>query len=560
LEKKEQFIDFRWKKTNYSKFFNDEELSSLAKVFTEQINFCHYFYKDKLDWWFQSLSARNNFASPLFHHFICFNICKRLSTTETFPQKCVTDSNELYRGLIYLKKIGMWKGNCLHTRKRNLFSRIAKRLKVLLIASVHFFVPFVIIRCVHLGKKKNLEKPITLIDTFMMPGQEEKNRYYQGVTDQLTDLESKEIRFVPTFFGYSLRDYLSSITLLSKNRNKFLFREDFLQLSDYIVSLFHSIRVLFLPFPSLKTHVFDLGAQIKEELGLFGGFENAALGFLNAAFAKRLRLSNIKIKACIDWNENQGQDRGWNYGFNKFHPTAKTIGYAPYSISQWHLSISPLAVERSFGVLPKTFRVPSDYMIPVFKTNDPKTEVKTTGAFRFEKVRRQTTPKKRIPRILIPLPMDEHFAIEIYKQVHLLFSSIKFTSFVLVFKEHPAFRSIELDEIKINRPEEINEIWSNENLGDEMMKCDAVISSWTSSLLEACWSDIPVAIICTPDGLFHNPIPKEVNFVKVTCLDTPESLNSFLITILESDRPSSKSACKILETPSRSAALELLGL
>ena len=57
-----------------------------------------------------------------------------------------------------------------------------------------------------------------------------------------------------------------------------------------------------------------------EELGLFGGLRDAVSGFLNFSFAKRLREKGIKLMRSVDWHENQGQDRGWNYGMHKFYP------------------------------------------------------------------------------------------------------------------------------------------------------------------------------------------------------------------------------------------------
>ena len=145
----------------------------------------------------------------------------------------------------------------------------------------------------------------------------------------------------------------------------------------------------------MRVKFFDLADQIEEELGLFGGLRDAVLGFLNFSFSKRLREKGINLMRSVDWHENQGQDRGWNYGIHKFYPQAMTVGYSlSVSLSQWHLSVSPLASERKMGVLPRTMKVPSSHLVPIKKKNDPKLVTETTGAFRFTTIKKTVREKK----------------------------------------------------------------------------------------------------------------------------------------------------------------------
>ena len=192
-----------------------------------------------------------------------------------------------------------------------------------------------------------------MIDTFVLPGYEYSDRYYSGISDFLSKKEISKIRFVPTFSGYSLKDYFLSIHKLKNKTDKFLFKEDFLTFSDIFHSLLHASRLLNLSIPSIKIVNFDLSAQLKEELRRFGGLEDGVHGFINYNFAKRLRNKRVKIKTAVDWFENHGRDRGWNYGFHRFHPNINTLGYNMVFLSKWHLAFSPLPLEREKEVLPK---------------------------------------------------------------------------------------------------------------------------------------------------------------------------------------------------------------
>jgi hypothetical protein len=80
-------------------------------------------------------------------------------------------------------------------------------------------------------------------------------------------------------------------------------------------------------------------------------------------------------------------------------------------------------------------------------------------------------------------------------------------------------------------------------------------------LLEAAASGVTVGILPASDGLYHNPIPdgaaKEIHILL-------DSLHSFdLLLKISKERASSSNPKKhrdILEQPTRSAALKLLGL
>jgi hypothetical protein len=556
----QELVDFRWQKTNYSLFFENTEIEALAKEFGFMIDRCNQFFEDNLDWWFEPLSSRNNFISPLFHHFVCFHICLKLAKESNTPAKCVTDSNAMHKGLLHLKKIGSWQGEIVHIRKRSFISLLNKRLTSACLTIVHTLIPFMILRLLKRPCGERPSEPITIIDTFMLPEHEKSNRYYDGILKKLTEEEKRSIRFVPSFYGYSFKQYFPSLSALRNQEERFLFKEDFLFFSDYLNAFAHSIRVFKVRPPAMRVKFFDLADQIEEELRLFGGLRDAVLGFLNFSFAKRLSKEGIQLLKAVDWNENQGQDRGWNYGMNKFYPQVMTVGYSPVFLSQWHLSASPLASERKKGILPKTMKVPSSYLVAIKKKNDPKLVAQTTGAFRFTIVTRSNSRNRNSLSVLVPLPLEESLCIHLCNEARKLASHSN-QKLDLTFKLHPASNRALKNRLKLSAKRDVIEFWTNRTFHEELKEADVVIGSWTSALVEAAASGIAVGILSSPDGLYHNPIPNDVTMGMHIVLDSNDSFDLLLKKTKES--VTSRNPIKhidILEKPSRSAALELLGI
>lgn len=553
-------LDLRWGRTDYSLFLSDEELDSQCIEFNFNIEFCNEVLKDKLDWWFTSLSARNTLNSPLFHHFLCFKICLKLAKFNLLPNNCLTDSNSVYHGLAKLKTLGRWNGQITHTRKRAMLKMFLKRFSALSRVARYVLVPFLLVK-VLFRQKRVPKKFSTLVDTFMLPGKEFSDRYYCGATDFLSEEEISRIRFVPTFHGYSSREYFSAIKKLRSKPDRFLLKEDFLTIGDVLQSLLHAIRLFGLKIPKLSIGSFDFGSLIKEEFGRFGGLEDGVYGFMNFYFARRLRQCGVQIDTVVDWHENQGQDRAWNYGFHTFYPKTKTIGYNMVYISKWWLAFSPLPSERKKNVLPKTILTPSRYLLKVIQKNDPKINVKKTGAFRYPKPMSRIT-NDGLLRILVPLSHNIDDALNsIYKTRSILteLSNESKIAFNITYKSHPAAEKSALKKLTLEKYHE-NETWTNRSFTEELRTTDIVLGERTFALLESLNAGVPVGVIRSKDGLFHSSIPAGASSGRSLNIDSLKAIKK-LIKIATRRRSSEKFLEKpILEIPSRNLALEVFGL
>lgn len=516
--------------------------------------------KNDLDWWFAPLSARNNFGSPLFHHFLCFQICLKLTKCESFPENCLTDCDTVYLGLAKLKNQGRWHGQIIHTRKRSVLGIFLKRFRSLTRVTCHVLLPFLLVKIL-CRKAKNQTNFSTLVDTFVLPGKEFSNRYYCGATDYLNNKEISRLRFVPSFHGYRLKQYFSAIRKLGRKPKGFLLKENFLTTNDVFRSLGHSIKLFGLKIPKLSIGPFDLDRLIKEELGRFGGLEDGVHGFMNFYFARRLKQRGVKIDTVVDWNENHGKDRGWNYGFQTFYPKTKSIGYNMIFLSRWHLALSPLPTERKKNVLPKTIFTPSTHLINLITKNDPGIKVRATGAFRSYS-KRQAGIKVRGPiKVLVPLSYKSDAASNSVNSTRSLIKHLSESSkieFNISFKPHPAIAPHSLEEFKKNRCDR-NEAWTDQPFQQELPTSDIVLGEWTFALLESVNAGVPVGTLRSADGLFHSSIPPGCAEEMTVNIDSLDSMMKLVNLALKRRSKGALLTNSLLEPPSRSLALKVFG-
>ena len=138
-------------------------------------------------------------------------------------------------------------------------------------------------------KKPMIDRSLTLIDTFVFPGYISKDRYYNGLWENLSKDERSLTYFVPTLTRIPSCDIISAYKELRKSDKNYIIKEDYLEFGDLIFSLLHSCRILFLKIKSVSFQGMDISPLIREEILTFNGFKNAVEALLNFRFAKALK-------------------------------------------------------------------------------------------------------------------------------------------------------------------------------------------------------------------------------------------------------------------------------
>lgn len=488
--------------------------------------------EDNIHWVVSNIASRNKYHSPLFIRCCQLSLVKKLLEESSVKQVVLSD----YALAGVLKRY--------YSNKRIPVSiicteRFRKRVKRHIAPFMRFSKAFYSYCIRFFGRSKVAKKkfrdypPLTLLDTFVINskiGEEGsiykgkyKDRYYPGLLDMLTGTDKKLIFYLPTIIGF--KNPIKAFRIIRSSKSRFLIRDDFLRISDYLFALQHPFKVLKLRFPKTFFSGFDITPLIKQE-NYHNCSNNSCLqGLLNYRFAYRLSKEKVKVRMLVEWYENQVIDKGAIVGFHHFHPNTKIVGYQGFIISRTlHHYIYPTNSEFRSQAVPDTVAVIGKGLIDDVKEFCDKVNVITAPAFRNQNVwqKRKHYPKSGQFTILVALPMDMNETISILKLLYKLPTKISNTKIKYLIKPHPSYGP---QQITGFIPEgRLNIDIKTGYFNDYLEKADLLISNASITSVESLAKGVPVIIIGNQNGIIQNPIPNEipVNIWKL-CF-TPEEI------------------------------------
>ena len=467
---------------------------------------------DSIDWWVSSPASRNTKTSPLFYYCCCIALLQALIGTKEPVPEIVTDSRALKKIIEdYLSKQGV------NTRVALGALPVKQRLKdVLRPIQALFGLPFrhlllfCTARVTRFLCKPLPSGPITLIDTFAMPGYIEKDRNYPGVLNALSEEEKQRVWFAPHLYGFHPWQFLSVLKCLRKAERNFIVKDDFLKFVDYWCLWRHLSRVRKLQIRPSFFCGLDISTLVREELTGFLGICSSYIPLLNYCFAKRLKEADVRLRLVIDWFENQNIDKGWNIGVNRYYPNVESIGYQGFFVYRNYLCMYPSKQEREQKVIPKRVAVIGERLAPTIGKFCSDLDVCVAPAFRFQHLwrKRRYYPKEDKYAILVALPVLESETIGILKLLSSIQGEIcEEVSFWL--KAHPS-----VSQLKIQST--FGGLWPERfefvegDFGDCVEKSNIVVSSASSVCMETMAKGTPVVVIGNRFGLSEYAIPESI--------------------------------------------------
>lgn len=358
-------------------------------------------------------------------------------------------------------------------------------------------------------------KRIKLIETFILSNSikagEYIDRYYNGLWDSISDKEKEKIFFLPEILGrYSSKDILR---ISKHSKVKFLFKQDFLNLKDYLKALKKLIRVRYSKKEPLVIRNIDVTAMVRHELLQTRIHPSAYKGMLNYYFARKLKAKINRLDLFIDWNENQPIDKGLVKGIRAFHPGTPIKGYQGYIVStNFNFYIQPTDFEVENGVIPDEICVVGDGLKQRISEFSNKINVVTAPAFRFQgvfmKYEKKTDGTKKI---MVALPIGEkesYYIMAVVSKAHVLLGKEK--PFKILIKPHPV---LNINKLRTT----MGSMWCQDfqlidgDFNELVSQMDLLIGSTSTTLLETLTRGIPVIVIGSQNGITQNPIPDSVD-------------------------------------------------
>ena len=479
-----------------------------------------------IDWLVNSTTSRNPYWSDIYLNICYLALIKQLLRENKAIEKVIVPNSELKKVLIdYLKrnKINI-KVVSSQSLKKNIKNKIRPFYNFM--ENIYRFILMWVSRDKRRKESIPTDHKITLIDTFflssMFKNGKYSDRYYNGVLEYLTDDEKKRVYFVPLILVKT--GFKKIMRIAEKSDENFLFKEDYLKLSDYFFALVSPFRIRRINFSKFKFKEFNIGPILQRDFRrhIFA----SALSILNYRFFRRLKENKVKLRLFVNWFENQPIDHGFNKGIKDFYPETYSIGYQGGIIStDYNFYMQPTKYENENGIIPKAIAVVGDGLKKQIKRFDSTLNVITAPAFRFKSVwdlvEAHKVSDKKIVLVVLPIAMKE--GIEILKLVVSAVKIGKYDDIKFQIKSHPVLGVNKLKSKFGNLPNNFEFIEGN--FKDCVAKTTMVLGNASSTCMETLAIGIPVIIIGSQSGLTQNPIPENVNKDIWTICYTPEELS-----------------------------------
>jgi hypothetical protein len=476
-------------------------LFQLAKMFPNDI-----------DWWVSNPVNRNTEENDLYRSYCYVILVKIILKNNKELKNIIVDSKGLYD---VLNQIPGVENVELKLEKIGFLEIILKKIKPILVYSkiyINKLARLIIFKLFFKSKFKIPKTSIKLIDTYVHPGFYEKDRYFNGILNFLPNKEKSRIYFVPTIALTPVRKIRYAFKKLYESERQFLFKEYFLSFSDISYAMLHTFRKKSLKIKNLKHNNIDFSPLLNECLFDNSGLTHSVEGIINYKFIEKLKKSTIKIDLIIDWWENQAQDKGLNFGINKFYPNVITKGYLGYVPKKLDFHLFPTEYESKYKIIPNQIALIGGGFIETVKKFDKGLNVVSVPAYRFQHIYNQriVRDKESIFKILLGLPINLSDSKSIINKVIKIVKKITLKNYVIMVKPHPALKISKIkNEFKNNWPKNFQ--LANMSSALAIQDADLMISRSSSICLESLACGVPVLIINKKNTFDNSSIPIEID-------------------------------------------------
>ncbi|MBH32298.1 MAG: hypothetical protein CMD90_01465 [Gammaproteobacteria bacterium] len=491
-----------------------EVLGDCVSPFHEYIEKVSEGVSGDIDWWVSTPVSRDTIYSNLFHNFTILFFVNRLLKEDVPFESIIVDDfylKEIMSEFFHLKN----KDIKVHLDDEGKYQRSFFR-NFYEIIRFHFIFFIKLFFCKFLLRSKVNIPPINgelvLIDTFFLDLFRSKERYYDGLLENLSSQEKRYIFFVPSVLDEKITTLYNSIKFLRSYPEKYLLKEDFLKFRDLFFTFGYFFRKNKIKFNQIDVLGCSFHKLVKAELLYLNRFLMSIEGLLSYRFVKNLRQKKIKVRTSVNWFENQPMDKGWNLGFNSFYKESINLGYrglvpANYFLSQKYIT----DFEFNNSVTPKKLFTVGDNEGLEASRFTKRTALQAGPAFRFRYLWSdlpKTNEQKDI--IFVALPITLQQSTGIMEGVNSINDELKGRKAHFLIKLHPTMdKSLLLNNLSFTFPE--NMAFTSDEASSILVKSALIISGMSSICLEACAVGVPLIVYNSQNLIPFNSLPNNIS-------------------------------------------------
>jgi hypothetical protein len=473
--------------------------------------------KNNIDWWVSELPSRNTLASPFFHYFCCIHFVDELVKNDKLNFEIILVD------ILNLKKVLdviIYNNNstvCKLFVDTKIRLRITQFLKKYFGEGIIFFYNSVkLFIAKRIFKQKKFDNiPLTLIDTFVIPGYTNSRRWYGSLWENLSPEMHNQTYFVSTVTKSSISNLFTIYSQLNANKENYIIKEAYLHISDLLFAFNYKRRVKNFKVKKIEILNQDITRIVEECLFNPKDIYTIQESLLTYRFIHRLEQKGVQVRLSIDWFEGQIIDKAWNLGFHTFYPETKTVAYRAFEISPLYLCSFPIPIEGEAGVIPQVFALQGSKMTESVKVFMPDLKSILIPSYKSEHVwkRKSKNDKTKSNNIIVALPISN--AISRYVIAMIIETSKKIshknTSHNFILKTHPTISTKELYNLSLKTLPP-NVVFTTEKSFPALLhSAKVLITEASSTCLEAIAIGVPVILIKREYGLFHSPLPEGID-------------------------------------------------
>tara|TARA_B100000795_G_scaffold91428_1_gene66699 strand:- start:5459 stop:7117 length:1659 start_codon:yes stop_codon:yes gene_type:complete len=350
---------------------------SNRKKFTKWISNISKNFSENFDWWLSPPASRNPLISDLHKQITILETLNKVKKNFLSIEIVIHSNNfkKILKEWSKKQKIPL----TVKLKKKNDY---IKNKLIPIKTFIFYSIIFIFIKC--FIKKKHIKNnnKIILIDVFQTDFY--KNKNFEVLTKN-NQIKKKSIYFCPTFVIQ--RNIFQILRIINSIKNSnYIFKEHYLNIIDFFKCFYPRFFHQSLKRKFVNYSKWDLKSVIKEELSELKDYPSMFLARENYYFCKKISQQEIKIYKSINWFENQTVDKGWNYGFRKFFPKVRLIGYQGFTHYMQFMNTIPAKHEEKAKIISKEILTIGKAYVKMKKEFFPKLNVKVAPALNYQKI------------------------------------------------------------------------------------------------------------------------------------------------------------------------------
>lgn len=465
--------------------------------------------------WLTSPLCKNTFDSLLFLHLVWLVSLERALSDHGEDVVVVTRSLGLARTLEQLCRGRSLQCQC-HGKARLLFGQVAADVMVFLKwgGKVLNLLCRVVLAKTILGKQYISSKLSTvelLVETYLHEGElnergEFSSRYFPGLLEYYR-AKGMNAAYFPLLYRIPLLRCGVAYSRMKRSATPFLPFELFIGIRDVMLAAWMSLARV----RRTSTVKVFCGFNVDELVNLekirvaLGGVVPLALSFA----PRRMAEEGVRPGYFVDWFENQAIDKGVNRGLHEGMPSCRVIAAKLYIPSRNMISLFTSPGEVAANVAPSDNWVCGEALKAVVALYAPPGEYHVMPALRYSHLYRAPGAADKADALLILLSHSQEESLGIMDRVAPILNGAAQWGLRVVVKTHPdmdagRFRNRLINHFPGSHFMRIE--WTDRKLAELLPAARVVVTSGSSSALEAVCRGVPIILVGRVAGLDYNPL------------------------------------------------------